>query len=419
MQKSLDQKLAILAQDRYHKSFILADAKDADMAFGIAAPGKSPEMHSQEGKFRTIHEYRDQIRQVIRQGLVDILLMSCSTSDLLTLQERLFDNSPITPAARANDATDIHVIRHGTYIQHPAQPHRTTTIDHMQCGKLDCPDDQRACGANLGLYSVTFNNIPELDFQTLEAYKAFRLEAEAKRFKHFLEVFDPNVDPRIPSEKIGEFINDHICRALAGVPKASRPVFLKIVYHGPRYMEELCRYDESVIVGILGGSSGTTYDAFKQLAEAKKYGARVALYGRKINNSEHQLEFIRHLRAIADDQITPEDAVRSYHGSLQNLQIKPYRPLADDLQLTSTAVSYGGSSPTTSGSSGGVTPSLVPSANPAQPLVKSIPSAPQPSGPKPPWPTQPDGSPDFENMSLREKQLYQKSKRDKVFGGPK
>ncbi len=47
-------------------------------------------------------------------------------------------------------------------------------------------------------------------------------------------------------------------------------------------MEALARYDSSLIVGILGGSAGTTFDAFHMLWEAKKYGARVALYGRKI-----------------------------------------------------------------------------------------------------------------------------------------
>ncbi|HPI74768.1 MAG TPA: hypothetical protein PLZ01_15250, partial [bacterium] len=106
MQKTLDQKIARILADSYCKEFMLADAKDADMAFGIAAPGKSPEHHSQEGKYRTLAEYREQIRQVIHQAKVDIVLMSASTNELLTIEERLFDNSPVTPAARANDATD-------------------------------------------------------------------------------------------------------------------------------------------------------------------------------------------------------------------------------------------------------------------------------------------------------------------------
>ena len=68
MQKTLDQKLAnIHADPSGAKDFILADAKDADMAFGIGAPGLSPESHASELRFRTLAEYRDQIRQVIEQ----------------------------------------------------------------------------------------------------------------------------------------------------------------------------------------------------------------------------------------------------------------------------------------------------------------------------------------------------------------
>ena len=49
MEKSLDRKLARILADRSCSDFILADAKDADMAFGMAAPGRSPEHHAQEG----------------------------------------------------------------------------------------------------------------------------------------------------------------------------------------------------------------------------------------------------------------------------------------------------------------------------------------------------------------------------------
>ncbi len=38
-QKSLDLKLARIVADPSCQDFILADAKDADMAFGLAAPG--------------------------------------------------------------------------------------------------------------------------------------------------------------------------------------------------------------------------------------------------------------------------------------------------------------------------------------------------------------------------------------------
>ena len=105
-------------------------------------------------------------------------------------------------------------------------------------------------------------------------------------------------------------------------------------YFGPRYMEDLVQYDASLIVGVLGGPAGTTHDAFQLLWEAKKYGARAALFGRKINQSEHQLSFVKILRAIADGQIEPEEAVRAYHGELQQREITPKRDLETDLQFT-------------------------------------------------------------------------------------
>ena len=107
MPRSLDQKLAAIHADPSGcREFILADAKDADMAFGMVAPGVARTDSGQ--RLKTLAEYREQIRAVVRQGIVDIMLMSASTSEQLTLGERLFDRSPVTPAIRANDATDVH-----------------------------------------------------------------------------------------------------------------------------------------------------------------------------------------------------------------------------------------------------------------------------------------------------------------------
>nr|MCR5164229.1 hypothetical protein [Thermoguttaceae bacterium] len=123
MQKSLDTKIARILADRSCNDFILADAKDADMAYGLAAPGLSPESVSGEARFRTLDEYRAQIREVIAQGLVDIVLMSASTNEILTLRERLFENSAVTPAIRANDATDIWLAgAEGVYTSEPSRP---------------------------------------------------------------------------------------------------------------------------------------------------------------------------------------------------------------------------------------------------------------------------------------------------------
>jgi hypothetical protein len=341
--KALDVKLARLHADPGGcRDFILADAKDADMALAIGAPGRSPEAHGGELRYRSLAEYRDQIVQIVEQGLVDIMLVSASTNELLTIQRRLFDASSVTPAARANDTTDIHILRSARYLTQPSLPFRTATLDHIQCGHLNCRPEERRLGADLGLYSLTFNNDAVLDREALEAYKAFRLEAEAKGFRHFLEVFDPNRSEAVAPDQVPAFVNDAIVRTLGGVTERGRPLFLKIVYHGPRALEELIQYDPHLIVGVLGGSAGTTYDAFKLLSEAKRYGARVALFGRKINNAENQLAFVHFLRLIADDEITAEEAVRAYHGVLQRLGVRPHRTLETDLQLQTNVMSYGG-----------------------------------------------------------------------------
>ena len=401
MAKSLDEKLADIHANPDSKAFILADAKDADMAFGIAAPGRSPE--HKDGGFCSLQEYRDHIRQNVQQGLIDIMMMSVSTNEVLTIRERIFDGSSVTPAVRANDTTDIHVARGASYPKEPSRPFRTALIDHAQCGALACDDSQRQLGANLGLYSVTFNNDIELDRRILEAYRDFRVEAEQKGFRHFLEIFDPNapVNPVRP-ELLGGFINDLIARTLAGVASPGRPIFLKMVYHGPKFMEELVSYDRHLVPGILGGSAGTTYDAFKLLAEAKKYGARAALFGRKINNAEHQLSFVQFLRWLADDQIGPEEAVKAYHGVLQGLKIKPHRSLAQDMQLTSNITGYGGSSTTISAAS---------TVRPAATAASAVGADGQVS-----YPTRPDGLPDFARMSSDQRLAYHQVRLDKSLG---
>ncbi len=412
--KSLDTKLAKIKAQPGSRDFIIADAKDADMAFGVRAPGPrgylagkgahpakfSPEIwNREEFGYRNLPEFLDIIREVTQQGLVDIMLMSAYVNELLTIKEGMFRDSHVTPAARANDTTDVWVVRHGCYTKEPAETFRSASIDHIQCGKVECDRSAEIPGANLGLYSVTFVNNLEQDRATLLAFKEFREEAERKKFRYFLEVFDPNTASGIAPEKMGEFINDQILRNLAGVTEAGRPVFLKIVYHGPRAMEELAQYDPNLVVGVLGGSAGTTYDAFKLIHDAQKYGARVALYGRKINNAEHQLAFIEMLRLITDGKISPEEAVRAYHGVLQGKRIQPKLPLEKDLELTDLAMSYDSvaASRATISMAGSKPASNASSAKSARPVSRF-------------------GAPDFDKMTNEQRLAYHKERLARKFG---
>jgi hypothetical protein len=206
---------------------------------------------------------------------------------------------------------------------------------------------------------VTFNNDIERDLATLERFHAFREEAESKHFRYFLEVFDPNVPGAVAPEILPHYINDMITRMLAGIGPTGRPLFLKMVYHGPKAMEELVRFDPHLVVGILGGSSGTTRDAFQLLHDAQKYGAKVALFGRKINHAENQLAFVHFLRLIVEGQIGPIEAVQAYHAVLSKLGLRPHRRLDDDLKLIDQSMSYAGTS-TAVATSGGRPPRAEP-----------------------------------------------------------
>ena len=315
----LDRKLANIRAGRYTSDdFIIADAKDGDIGFGRAAPVKDA-----AGRFTPRATHLQAIRDMTKSGLVDVMLMSASTAERLS-DEGLFKGSPVTPAIRLNDTTDIWSARGGRYKEEPSRHHRTARVD--QARKI----------TDLGLYSITFSNQRDIDAENAEAYSAFRAEAGAHGMRHFLEVFNPAFDIRLVGDAdMGAFINDNIVRTLAGVLDADHPKFLKLQYNGPRAMEELASYDPgNPIVGILGGAAGTTRDTFELLGQAERYGARVALFGRKIHLAESPLEIVALMRQIVARTVTPEEGVKAYHGALQKQGIKPVRALADDLQIT-------------------------------------------------------------------------------------
>jgi hypothetical protein len=95
-----------------------------------------------------------------------------------------------------------------------------------------------------------------------------------------------------------------------------------------------------MIVGVMGGSSGTTLDGFELLANAQKHGARVALFGRKIKDAEDPLAFIAFMRRIVDGEIKPTEAVKAYHAELKRQKISQRRSLAKDLTSANTETGY-------------------------------------------------------------------------------
>ncbi|WP_026792582.1 hypothetical protein [Pleomorphomonas oryzae] len=321
----MNTKLAKIRAGNYAKGdFIIADAKDGDMSNPIPGTGPIRDKAGKFVRFRTRAEFLDMITQLVRQDLLDIMLVSCSNLELLQ-EAGAFKNSPVRPAFRANDTTDIWGARPNGYGKlGPSRPFRTPSLKRIAEAKI----------GNLGLYSITFVNDIEADLRSLEAFSAFREDAAKNGIEYFLEVFNPNVECGVAPADVGSFVNDNLARCLSGVLRVDRPQFLKYPYNGAKALEELASYDPQLVVGVLGGGAGTTRDTFELLFQAEKYGARVALFGRKINLAESQLDMVRHMRAVADGELRPLEAVRSYHAVLKEKGIAPVRSLEDDSVVT-------------------------------------------------------------------------------------
>jgi hypothetical protein len=318
----LDDKLARILSGAYRRSdFIIADAKDPDMGPGLHAVGPARATHGATPRLRTRAEFLDSIEAIVRQDVVDIMLTSASNLEKL-VRRNVFADTGVKPAFRANDTTDIWRHRGAVYHLEPSRPFRTATLPHVK--PL----------TDLGLYSITFTNDIDADLASLRAFREFRADAAANGLSYFLEVFNPNVEPGLTADTMPEFVNDAIVRCLAGLTESERPKFLKIVYNGPRGLEELTSFDPGLVVGVLGGGAGTTRDCFELIHQAEKYGARVALFGRKINLAESPLDIVRLMRAVADGAITPLEAVKDYHETLHRQGLRPIRDLAADSAIT-------------------------------------------------------------------------------------
>lgn len=319
---SLEKKLRRIQSGKYCPSdFIIADAKDGDMAFGVTAPGPDG-----FGGWKPRSAYLNAMEEMTRSKLIDIMLMSVSSAESLKARAT-FHKSPVTPAVRLNDTTDIWNARGSSYRQHPSEPFATADLASV---KPLC---------KLGLYSMTFTNNLKSDKASLEAYRVFRLRARDAGIKHFLEIFNPAFDIGIAHDQLGHYINDMIIKAVAGVSQTDAPLFLKIQFNGAKAMEELTQYDpKGLIAGILGGAAGTSRDTFELALQAENAGARVALFGRKINMAESPIELVRLLRQTLEGNLTPIQAVKNYHEHLKQLGIEPQRSLKSDLIITESVL---------------------------------------------------------------------------------
>ena len=326
MEKSLDIKLEKTRQGKYKPSdFIIADAKDGDMGGGITAFGKLQEDPSRSISFT---HHLKAMQEMTSSKLIDVMLMSVSGAERL-VNDEVFKNSSVTPAVRLNDTSDIWGPRGSKYKIHPAQNFRSARIDKVV--KL----------VDLGLYSITFSNDLKSDLASLNEFHGFLNDISGKNLRYFLEVFNPQIDIGIDQENLPGYVNDCIVRSLAGLTKEDSPLFLKIPFNGPKAMEEICQYNPGhLIVGVLGGGIGTTRDTFELIRQSEKYGARVALFGRKILFAEEPKLIVTMMRAVVQGEMSTEEAVKMYHSQLTKMKISAKLTLEKDLKVTDPVLKH-------------------------------------------------------------------------------
>ena len=123
-------------------------------------------------RYNPIQTYRDDMRKIMDSDLVDIMLTSLSSAEILT-QQGVYANTEITPAVRLNDTTDIWVGRGAAYDSQPALPFRTLRLDRPV--------------SDLGLYAITFYNDLHQDHRTLEEYARLGTKHRPKVLGIFLK----------------------------------------------------------------------------------------------------------------------------------------------------------------------------------------------------------------------------------------
>ena len=177
MTKSLDTKIAdILANPSGSKAFIIADAKDADMAFGVAAPGprRAAKTNDYESDWKTLEDFRapDSRRRPTgnRRYHATVSLKRRDSRDGGEAFRELCGHArgaarTIPPISGPCAVANTRAKHRGRFAR------RHSTISY---GCIDPKPNEKIVGADLGLYSITFtNNLDEEHYALREFPRNF------------------------------------------------------------------------------------------------------------------------------------------------------------------------------------------------------------------------------------------------------
>lgn len=292
--------------------FVFAgDAQAAGGMRGLGSTGRGP-----NARWRNRPAFQELCRELSRDGAIDGCLLSPADAEVLAVNERFFDNLPVTPMVRSNAETMIWAPRHGRYAAAGSKPFLTVPpADAGFCRAQICAAQE--FNIRLGLYSITLNNEVDLDRETLSTYLRFAREVgRTAGFDHFLEVFLPNLPQYgLSLEAQGEYVADTIVRTMSYLREYERPRFVKTAFTTAAVWRELCEFDPTLLIGAMGGPRTDARGTLELAHQVIVNGGRLILFGRAIFEDEAPVQICRALRTVLDGG-DPAQAYEDYRTAV-------------------------------------------------------------------------------------------------------
>ena len=159
---------------------------------GPGLQGAGPRGPGAPGKWRTRDGFVDAVEAVIKQDVVDIMLVSVSDSSASSHATP----SPATgmkPAIRADDATNISVMRGSPYATMPSRPSPRRLAVARAFGRGDAKPNARNLTHRSRPLWRTDDDVFSTPIRSLEGLQRLsRRRGRRSDFRYFFEVFNPD-----------------------------------------------------------------------------------------------------------------------------------------------------------------------------------------------------------------------------------
>ena len=275
----LEEKLARIRAGGYRRQdFVIANANDAEMGPGLQAMGPARERDGSSRRLRSREEFLEATQAVIRQDISDILLLSVSNLELLLKRDAFTRHG-----RQAGDPRQRHhriwVLRGATYHIKPSRPFRTASLEARKPSPI----------------SASIRS-PSTTISTPTSSRSKHSPSSAKTRRRTAFRTSSKCSTRTPrtstTRRCRATSTTRSFAALAASPRPSGHASQDRIQR-PAGARRARLVRSLLVVGVLGGGAGTTRDCFELIHQAEKYGARVALFGRKIRLAESPLDMVR------------------------------------------------------------------------------------------------------------------------------